>query len=439
MGIEVATFISELVVTNPVGAVDDYATADDHLRLIKAVLQGQFPNFTALAMDASVVELNLLVGLTADATELNKLDGFTGNAADLNVLDGADAGGLTAAELLFVADVTSAIQAQLNGKAAISHTHNASDIDAGSMDDARIPVGNVVQHVAAIDHNALLNFLAAEHVDWAVSGGEDIEAGRSINGALALTSGEIAQLANIGGTTISAADWTAVAALLGVNTGDEPDASTSVKGIVERANAAEADALSDTTRYVAPADFPITSESQRGLVERATQAEVDAGSDTTRYISPATLPSIGPVLRVVKTADESVSNTTLQDDNHLTIQLVSGKYYEIRLLLHIDTGAEANADLKLRFTTPGASTGSWHIVHTLAGTTTLGAFPLGATAQDWDVTMNVTIPANVDNVATIVGSILAASSGTFKLRWAQGIDNGTTTLRKHSYMIATEL
>ncbi|KKM61791.1 hypothetical protein LCGC14_1528190 [marine sediment metagenome] len=48
MGLESATFISELVASNPVGGVDDYATADDHLRLIKAVLKGQFPNFTAL-------------------------------------------------------------------------------------------------------------------------------------------------------------------------------------------------------------------------------------------------------------------------------------------------------------------------------------------------------------------------------------------------------
>ena len=47
-------------------------------------------------------------GITATAAELNKLDGCTATVTELNYLDG----------------VTSNIQAQLNGKAASSHTHN---------------------------------------------------------------------------------------------------------------------------------------------------------------------------------------------------------------------------------------------------------------------------------------------------------------------------
>lgn len=61
MALETATYISQLVSTNPTGA-DDRSTADDHLRLIKAVLLAQFPNFTAAAMTATVAELNLLAG-----------------------------------------------------------------------------------------------------------------------------------------------------------------------------------------------------------------------------------------------------------------------------------------------------------------------------------------------------------------------------------------
>ena len=94
MGLESASFISQLVATNPVGAVDDYATADDHLRLIKTALQGSFPNIGPAAATAV--------------------------AADFNVLTGADAAGVTAAELAFIADVTSLIQAQLDGKFAIA-------------------------------------------------------------------------------------------------------------------------------------------------------------------------------------------------------------------------------------------------------------------------------------------------------------------------------
>ncbi len=219
MGLESATFISQLVASNPVGGVDDYATADDHLRLIKAVLKGQFPNFTAAAMNASVVELNLLVGLTATAAELNKLDGFTGLPADLNVLSGADAGGLTAAELLFVKDVTSAIQVQINGKAPTAHSHDTAEIANNAITlpklldiatasflgrltaatgdpevltaaNARTILGveagatadqTAAQIEAIVSHDNLLAFLGAEHVDWAVTGAENIHADRLLS------------------------------------------------------------------------------------------------------------------------------------------------------------------------------------------------------------------------------------------------------------------
>lgn len=43
MGLEVATYISNLVTSNPLGT-DDRSKGDDHLRLIKSVLQATFPN-----------------------------------------------------------------------------------------------------------------------------------------------------------------------------------------------------------------------------------------------------------------------------------------------------------------------------------------------------------------------------------------------------------
>lgn len=61
MGLESATFISQLVSSNPGGA-DAYSTADDHLRLIKAVLQAQFPNLGAAAVTPTAAELNVLAG-----------------------------------------------------------------------------------------------------------------------------------------------------------------------------------------------------------------------------------------------------------------------------------------------------------------------------------------------------------------------------------------
>ena len=64
MGIESASYISQLVDTNPVVG-DPVGEGDDHLRLIKTVLQTQFPNLTAGAVNTTQTEMNLLDGVTA--------------------------------------------------------------------------------------------------------------------------------------------------------------------------------------------------------------------------------------------------------------------------------------------------------------------------------------------------------------------------------------
>lgn len=86
-------------------------------------------------------------GLTA--TELGYVDGVT--SAIQTQLNGKAAtshthtisqlsdwpAGLTVTELGYMADVTSLVQAQLNGKAATSHSHAASDITSGTLPVAR--------------------------------------------------------------------------------------------------------------------------------------------------------------------------------------------------------------------------------------------------------------------------------------------------------------
>lgn len=126
MGLEAATYISQLVETNPTGA-DDKNQGDNHLRMIKAVLKTQFPNLNANAVSATVDELNKLDGLTATTAELNIMDGVTATTAEINKLDGLTAtatelnkmDGCTATttELNRVDGVTSNIQTQLNAKA----------------------------------------------------------------------------------------------------------------------------------------------------------------------------------------------------------------------------------------------------------------------------------------------------------------------------------
>lgn len=57
----------------------------------------------------------------------------------------------------------SKITSELAGKSDTTHTHPAADIVSGQFDDARIKATSVTQHEASIDHDALTNFVAAEH------------------------------------------------------------------------------------------------------------------------------------------------------------------------------------------------------------------------------------------------------------------------------------
>ncbi len=60
---ETATYISQLTATNPT-ASDPVSQGDDHLRLIKSVLQSQFTTLGAAAVTTTAAELNLLDGKT---------------------------------------------------------------------------------------------------------------------------------------------------------------------------------------------------------------------------------------------------------------------------------------------------------------------------------------------------------------------------------------
>lgn len=89
MALESATYISDLVSTNPTSS-DNLSQGDDHLRLLKSTIKATFPNVSG--------------AVTATHTELNVLDGLTASQAELNFVDG----------------VTSSIQTQLNAKAPLA-------------------------------------------------------------------------------------------------------------------------------------------------------------------------------------------------------------------------------------------------------------------------------------------------------------------------------
>lgn len=60
MSLESATYVNQLVISNPDGS-DPKGQGDDHLRLIKNTLKNTFPNLNAV-VNATPAELNTLVG-----------------------------------------------------------------------------------------------------------------------------------------------------------------------------------------------------------------------------------------------------------------------------------------------------------------------------------------------------------------------------------------
>lgn len=75
MAIESATYVTQLVSTNPAGG-DNISSADDHLRLIKAALVNTFTDLRG-QVSASAAEINFLRGCSANLqTQINALAAF---------------------------------------------------------------------------------------------------------------------------------------------------------------------------------------------------------------------------------------------------------------------------------------------------------------------------------------------------------------------------
>ena len=60
MGLEVATYINGLVISNPAGT-DDRSQGDDHIRMIKSVLKNTFPNITG-PINLTQGQINAILG-----------------------------------------------------------------------------------------------------------------------------------------------------------------------------------------------------------------------------------------------------------------------------------------------------------------------------------------------------------------------------------------
>ena len=107
MTVETATSISMLSATLPL-ATGPISEGDDHLRLIKSVLQDQFTSLGTSAVTATATELNLIDGYTGTTAELNTLDVTTQGTSEASKVLTADASGdVTIADGAYDFDVAS--------------------------------------------------------------------------------------------------------------------------------------------------------------------------------------------------------------------------------------------------------------------------------------------------------------------------------------------
>lgn len=146
--------------------------------------------------------------------------------------------------------------------------------------------------------------------------------------------------------------------------------------------------------------------------------------------------AIAPLV-AYKTADESVSNTTLQDDDHLTVTVLAGGKYAIRALVFADNaGALEGLKLALGGTCTATSLKAQMSIYDDV-TNALVAFAR-VTALTSSVGAGLSLGGSL---STITGTIEVNAGGTLLLSWAQNAGAGAsaTTIQRGSYMIVERL
>lgn len=121
MALETASFIANLVVSNPDGG-DQRSTADDHIRLLKAVLRRQFPNLDS-AVSLSAAQIAFSNDLSASVQlQLNQLR--DGSATANNAINSRYA--TSASNAVIALTANSASYAALAGVATLAITANSA-------------------------------------------------------------------------------------------------------------------------------------------------------------------------------------------------------------------------------------------------------------------------------------------------------------------------
>lgn len=153
MGLEDANYISDLDQANPTGG-DIKGLGDNHLRMIKKALRQQFPNFTPIAILATCVELNYLVGLTSAVQ--GQLDAKAPKASPVFTGDASIAGNLTVGGTV---TATTQVAPADNSQLLASTNWVRAYIDALAISGLGLPVAPVqLVPLALFVTNGVLNW-----------------------------------------------------------------------------------------------------------------------------------------------------------------------------------------------------------------------------------------------------------------------------------------
>ena len=310
----------------------------------------------------------------------------------INVADGAQVNvgtNLTVTENNTTVDIASStgsndtIQAATTSKAGVMTKDDKSKLDgiAASANNYSLDLTKLNAVTSAMNENSTLTFGDAGDDTTVVIKGDltvigttttnNVETVSTSNGVIfegsaadanegtlkagTLTNDRTYTLPDASGTVALTSDITGTNS--GTNTGDEPDATTSVKGVVELATNTEANAGTSTSRAVTPAnlgaytgsstittvgtiatgvwqgsaistdyiantsgtntgDEPNASTSTRGVIEIATTTEASTGTDTGRAVTPAGVKQFDDDRKYVETITSAISANASYDVDH---------------------------------------------------------------------------------------------------------------------------
>ncbi|OZC62164.1 hypothetical protein CH267_01065 [Rhodococcus sp. 06-621-2] len=176
-----------------------------------------------------------------------------------------------------------------------------------------------------------------------------------------------------------------------------------------------------------------------------TLQDVDLGRQSVRggstYRDPRTaagFPTVrrGGIVTEEKTVDESVTSSTVQqDDDELFTYLDPGSY-DVRLGLIVD--GSQTGDIKIGFAGTAGATFNW------GGTTPTSGVTSDTAAVNWlartlaDTQIAGARGAGIPAMIPIVGRLKVTTAGRFGLQWSQGTSDATATIVKAGSWITAE-